>query len=99
MRDAKGRKLFWSRGNGWVMAGLVRVLQVLDKSDPQRPTYEKLFKDMAAKVVTLQKADGYWPASLPDDDSGTPPESRRSDERSVGKECFRTCRPREGPVL
>src|SRR3546814_2869302 len=59
MRDAKGRKLFWSRGNGWVMAGLVRVLQVLDKSDPQRPTYEKLFKDMAAKVVTLQKADGY----------------------------------------
>jgi len=75
MRDAKGRKLFWSRGNGWVMAGLVRVLQALDKSDPQRPTYEKLFKDMAAKVVTLQKADGYWPASLLDDDPGTPPES------------------------
>ena len=75
MRDAKGRKLFWSRGNGWVMAGLVRVLQVLDKSDPQRPTYEKLFKDMAARIVTLQKADGYWPASLLDDDPGTPPES------------------------
>ena len=75
MRDAKGRKLFWSRGNGWVMGGLVRVLQALDKSDPQRPTYEKLFKDMAAKVVTLQKADGYWPASLLDDDPGTPPES------------------------
>src|SRR3546814_20754049 len=31
---------------------------------------------MAAKVVTLQKADGYWPASLLDDDPGTPPESR-----------------------
>src|SRR3546814_10428391 len=30
---------------------------------------------MAAKVVTLQKADGYWPASLLDDDPGTPPES------------------------
>ena len=75
MRDAKGRKLFWSRGNGWVMGGLVRVLQALDKSDPQRPTYEKLFKDMAARIVTLQKADGYWPASLLDDDPGTPPES------------------------
>lgn len=75
MRDAKGRKLFWSRGNGWVMGGLVRVLQVLDKKDPQRPYYEKIFKDMAAKLVTLQKADGYWPASLLDNDPGTPPES------------------------
>ena len=75
MRDAKGRKLFWSRGNGWVMGGLVRVLQVLGKSDPQRPYYEKLFKDMAAKLVTLQKADGYWPASLLDNNPGTPPES------------------------
>ena len=75
MRDAKGRKLFWSRGNGWVMGGLVRVLQVLDEKDPERPYYEKLFKNMATKLVTLQKADGYWPASLLDDDPGTPPES------------------------
>ncbi|HWT43746.1 MAG TPA: glycoside hydrolase family 88 protein [Sphingopyxis sp.] len=75
MRDTKGRKLFWSRGNGWVMGGLVRVLQVLDKKDPQRPYYEKLFKDMSAKLVTLQKADGYWPASLLDNDPGTPPET------------------------
>jgi len=75
MRDTKGRKLFWSRGNGWVMGGLVRVLQVLDKKDPQRPYYEKLFKDMSAKLVTLQKADGYWPASLLENDPGTPPET------------------------
>ncbi|MBL0914329.1 MAG: glycoside hydrolase family 88 protein [Sphingopyxis sp.] len=75
MRDAKGRKLFWSRGNGWVMGGLVGVLKTLDKGDPTRPTYEKLFRDMAAKLVTLQKADGYWPASLLDQDPGTPPES------------------------
>lgn len=74
-RDTKGRKLFWSRGNGWVMGGLVRVLQVLDKDDPQRPYYEGLFKKMAAKLVTLQKVDGYWPASLLDNDPGTPPES------------------------
>src|SRR3546814_14251503 len=57
------------------MGGLVRVLQLLGKNDPQRPYYEKLFKGMAARVVTLQKADGYWPASLLDDDPGTPPES------------------------
>ncbi|SBV34692.1 conserved exported protein of unknown function [uncultured Sphingopyxis sp.] len=75
MRDARGRKLFWSRGNGWVMGGLVRVLQVLDRTDPRRSYYETLFKKMAAKIVTLQKADGYWPASLLDDDPGTPPET------------------------
>ena len=75
MRDAKGRKLFWSRGNGWVMGGLVGILKTLDKKDPKRAAYEKLFRDMAAKLVTLQKADGYWPASLLDQDPGTPPES------------------------
>ncbi|WP_423605101.1 glycoside hydrolase family 88/105 protein [Sphingomonas sp. MS122] len=75
VRDAKGRKQFWSRGNGWVMGGLVRMLQVMDRKDPKRPYYEKLFRDMAGKLVTLQKADGYWPASLLDGDPGTPPES------------------------
>ncbi|MEG3181369.1 glycoside hydrolase family 88/105 protein [Sphingomonas sp. LT1P40] len=75
MRDGKGRKLFWSRGNGWVMGGLVRMLQVMDRKDPKRPYYTKLFRDMSAKLLTLQKADGYWPASLLDGDPGTPAES------------------------
>ena len=75
MRDAKGRKLFWSRGNGWVMGGLVRMLQTMDRKDPKRPHYEGLFKEMAAKLLTLQKPDGYWPASLLDTDPGTPPET------------------------
>lgn len=75
MRDAKGRKLFWSRGNGWVMGGLVRMLQIMDRKHPRRPYYEKLFRDMAGRLVMLQKADGYWPASLLDDDPGTPPET------------------------
>ena len=74
-RDAKGRKLFWSRGNGWVMAGLVGILKTLDKDDPKRAYYEGLFRAMAARLVTLQKADGYWPASLLDQDPGTPPET------------------------
>lgn len=74
-RDAKGRKLFWSRGNGWVMAGLVGILETLDKDDPKRAYYEGLFRAMAARLVTLQKADGYWPASLLDQDPGTPPEA------------------------
>jgi rhamnogalacturonyl hydrolase YesR len=76
-RDSKGRKLFWSRGNGWVFAGVARVLTALPKDDPTRPAYETLFKEMAAKILTLQKPDGYWPTSLlapenaPPESSGT----------------------------
>ena len=65
-REANGRKIFWSRGNGWVMAGLVRVLQYLPTTHPDRPRFEQLFKDMAAKIVTLQQPDGLWRASLLD---------------------------------
>ena len=65
-REANGQKIFWSRGNGWVMAGLVRTLQSLPSNHPDRPRFEQLFKDMAAKVVTLQQPDGLWRGSLLD---------------------------------
>jgi rhamnogalacturonyl hydrolase YesR len=74
-RDAAGRKLFWSRGNGWVFAGLARVLTVLPSQDPVRPEYEQLFKAMAARLAALQKPDGYWAPSLLASTESTPPES------------------------
>lgn len=74
-RDEKGRKLFWSRGNGWVMAGLVRILDALPANDPARPRYLRLFRDMAARIVALQKPDGYWAPSLLANERDTPPES------------------------
>jgi len=64
--EANGKKVFWGRGNGWVMAGLVRVLQYLPKNHPARPRYEQQYREMAAKIVTLQQADGLWRASLLD---------------------------------
>ncbi len=74
-RDAAGRKLFWSRGNGWVMAGLVRMIETLDRRDPMRARYVSLFREMAARVVTLQRSNGYWAPSLLDDSAGAPPET------------------------
>jgi rhamnogalacturonyl hydrolase YesR len=74
-RDDKGRKLFWSRGNGWVLAGLARVIQALPKDDPHRAWYVGLFRDMSERIVTLQKPDGYWAPSLLDNGTDTPPES------------------------
>jgi rhamnogalacturonyl hydrolase YesR len=67
--EANGRKIFWSRGNGWVMAGLVRVLQYLPMNHPDRPRFERLFEDMAAEIITCQQADGLWRASLLDAES------------------------------
>ena len=43
--EANGKKVFWGRGNGWVMGGLVRVLQYLPTNHPYRARFEQLFKD------------------------------------------------------
>ncbi|HET7810107.1 MAG TPA: glycoside hydrolase family 88 protein [Steroidobacteraceae bacterium] len=73
-RDAQGRKLFWSRGNGWVFAGIANLLDALPAKHPQRPRLEKLFREMAGRLRELQKPDGYWSPSLlaPED---SPPET------------------------
>ena len=52
-REVNGRKVFWSRGNGWVMAGLARVLEDLPKDNPSRPRFVRQFREMAEKIVTL----------------------------------------------
>jgi rhamnogalacturonyl hydrolase YesR len=65
-REANGRKVFWSRGNGWVVAGLVRTLEFLPKDHPDRPRFEKLLGEMSDKVLACQQPDGLWRASLLD---------------------------------
>jgi unsaturated rhamnogalacturonyl hydrolase len=65
-REKNGRKIFWSRGNGWVMGGLVRMLELLPADHASRPRFVQQFREMADKIVTLQQADGYWRASLLD---------------------------------
>jgi len=64
--DANGKKIFWSRGNAWVLAGLARTMQYMPKDYPSRPKYEMLFKDMSARLITLQGTDGTWRANLAD---------------------------------
>src|SRR5262249_13923388 len=68
-REGNGKKVFWSRGNGWVFAGLARVLPVLPSDRPSRKFYEQQFREMAEKIVTLQRSDGLWHSSLLDPDS------------------------------
>ena len=74
-REANGAKVFWSRGNGWVLAGLARVLEFLPRDYKERPRFVRLFKDMAERVATLQRPDGYWRVSLLDPASYPIPET------------------------
>jgi len=72
--EANGKKVFWSRGNGWVMGGLVRVLEFMPKNYPARAKYETQFKEMAAKVANLQGDDGLWRPGLLDESAYPLPE-------------------------
>ena len=65
-KEKNGKKIFWSRGNGWVLAGLVRVMESLPANSPDKKKFEKLYRDMAAKIASLQQPDGSWHASLLD---------------------------------
>lgn len=63
-RGPSGEKIFWSRGNGWVYAGVVQMLQALPPGHPSRARYETLYRKMSEKLLGLQRVDGCWPTSL-----------------------------------
>jgi rhamnogalacturonyl hydrolase YesR len=72
--EKNGENLFWSRGNGWVMGGTVRVLKQLPKDSPLRPKYVTLLKEMSAEALAIQSKDGLWRPGLLDADSYPLPE-------------------------
>ncbi len=74
LTSKNGKKVFWSRGNGWVFAGLARVLTWMPSDYPTRPKYEQLFSAMAAKLLSLQGQAGAWRPSLLDADEFPMPE-------------------------
>lgn len=74
-RGPNGEKIFWSRGDGWVLAGLARVIPLLPPGDQTRTRMETVFKEMATKLAAIQKPDGYWSPSLLSDPAKSPPES------------------------
>lgn len=74
-REANGEKVFWGRGNGWGVAGLANILQLLPGDDPRLPFYTGLFTMTLERLVELQDANGYWHASLLDPESYPAPET------------------------
>lgn len=61
-------KDFWSRGNGWVFAGLAKVLADLPESDAHRSEYIQIYQDMAKALADSQQDEGFWTRSLLDAD-------------------------------
>ena len=67
--EANGKLIFWSRGNGWVLGGLARLLSEFPADYPERPFYLQLYKEISVRILSLQQPDGLWRASLLDPES------------------------------
>jgi rhamnogalacturonyl hydrolase YesR len=65
-KEANGNKIFWGRGNGWVIAGLARLLSEMPTNYPGRGFYVGLFQEMSTRLLKLQQHDGLWRTSLLD---------------------------------
>ncbi|OUJ76313.1 family 88 glycosyl hydrolase [Hymenobacter crusticola] len=65
-KEPNGDDCYWSRGNGWVVAAMVRTLEILPKGAPHREEYEQMYMAMMKALPPLQREDGYWNVSLVD---------------------------------
>lgn len=66
VRSPSGKKVFWSRGNAWVYAGLAFMLDYLASDRETRPFYEGLFREMSERLAAAQQPDGFWYPNLVD---------------------------------
>jgi unsaturated rhamnogalacturonyl hydrolase len=64
VKEANGKKIFWSRGNGWVFGGLALILDNMPADYIHRTFYEELFITMAERLKEIQPEDGLWRTSL-----------------------------------
>jgi rhamnogalacturonyl hydrolase YesR len=73
-KEANGAKVFWGRGNGWVFAGLPVIIRELPEKYEHKDYFVAIFKEMAAKILSVQSSSGFWHASLLDPASYPNPE-------------------------
>ena len=77
-KEANGEKIFWGRGNGWVIGGLCMIIDNLPENHPTRSMYIKLYQQMIEKIAGLQDKNGFWHSSLLDPQSYPMPETSSS---------------------
>lgn len=63
-KEKDGANCYWSRGNGWVLAALVRVMEQLPEKDKAYKELKKDFILMCGSIAACQREDGFWNVSL-----------------------------------
>jgi rhamnogalacturonyl hydrolase YesR len=74
-KSANGMKDFWARGDGWVLAGLAKVLQDMPKEYCHRQFFVDKFQLLAKAVADAQQPEGYWTRSMLDPKHAPGPET------------------------
>ena len=67
--EPNGEDCYWSRGNGWVVVAMARMLDLLPQDEPHRIEYETMLVKMSHALKKVQREDGYWNVSLHDPDN------------------------------
>ena len=70
-----GGKSFWARGDGWVLAGLAKVLADMPRDYRHRPFFEQRFRQLAEGVARVQRPGGYWSRSMLCEEDAPGPET------------------------
>ena len=65
-KSSNGGRDFWARGDGWVFAGLAKVLADLPRDHAAYPLMLERYRHMARALKPLQQEEGYWTRSLLD---------------------------------
>ena len=74
-KSLNGKKDFWARGDGWVLAGLAKVLKDLPEDYEHRAFFVEKFQKMAKAVAAIQQPEGYWTRSMMDPEHAPGPET------------------------
>lgn len=74
-KSTNGKKDFWARGDGWVFAGLAKILKELPQADKHRVEYLQRFRQMATAIKECQQPEGYWTRSMLDPEHAPGPET------------------------
>jgi len=70
-----GGKSFWARGDGWVLAGLAKVLSDMPQDYKHRDFFVQRFRELAEGVARVQRPGGYWSRSMLCEEDAPGPET------------------------
>ena len=74
-KSANGKKDFWARGDGWVLAGLAKVLKDLPADYKHHQFFVDKYKKLAKSIAEIQQPEGYWTRSMMDPEHAPGPET------------------------